>query len=101
MCNAYILRDPEYIDRFYINFSFHFVLEQNPSETDQLDNVVLRKEVVQQTKKPRSVGPHKSKPEKTISKKKKHKKNKKFRGVNIQIPKESRSAKMKTHEYTE
>ena len=49
------------------------------------------KEVVRPTKKPRSVGPHKSKPEKTTSKKKIRQKNKKFRSVNIQIPEKPKS----------
>ena len=69
MCNDYILRDPEYIDRFCINFPCHCVLNQVDSDTDLLDNVLLTKDVLQPTEKPRSVGPHKSKLEKTISKK--------------------------------
>jgi len=69
LCNDYILKDPEYIDRFCINFPCHCVLEQVHLYIDLLNNVVLRKEVVQPTKKPRSVGPHKSKPEKMISRK--------------------------------
>ena len=37
---------------FYINFPYHCVLEQVDSDTDMLDNMVLRKEVVQPTKEP-------------------------------------------------
>ena len=70
LCNGYILKGPEYIDRFRINFSYHCVLDQVHLDTNLIDNVVLRREVVQQTKEPRSLGPHKSKPEKTTSKKK-------------------------------
>ena len=57
------------------------------------------KEVVRPTKKPRSVGPNKLKPEKTASKKKTRKKNKKFRSVNIQIPEKPRSVKIQMPEH--
>ena len=59
-----------------------------------LDNVDSWKEVVQPIKKPRSVGPHKSKPKKTTSKKKTNQKNKKSRSVTILIPEKSRSVKI-------
>ena len=68
LCNNYILKDPVYIDYFLINFPYHCVLNQVDSDKYMLDNVVLRKDVLQPTKKPRSVGPHKSKPEKTTRK---------------------------------
>ena len=45
-------------------------------DSDPLDNVDSWKKVVQPTKKPMSVGPHKSKPKKTTSKKKTNQKNK-------------------------
>ena len=68
------------------------------SDTDQLDDVDLWKEVVQPTKKPRSVDPHKSNPKKTTKKttnnKKIHQKNKKSRSVTIQIPENLRSVKI-------
>ena len=69
LCNDYILKEPKYIDRFCINFPFYCALEQISSDTNLLDNLVLWKEVLRPTKKLRSVGPHKSKPEKTTSKK--------------------------------
>ena len=51
LCNDYVLKDPEYIDRFCVNFPCHCVLDQVDSDTSLLDNVVLRKEAVQSTKK--------------------------------------------------
>ena len=53
--------------------------------TDLLDNALLKKVVVQPTENPRSVGPHKSKSEKTTNKKKLNLKNKKFRIVSTQL----------------
>ena len=94
LCNDYILKDLDYTDRFCINFICCCVLGQIPLGIDLLDNVVLWKEVVRRTKKSRSVGPHKLKPEKTTSKKKTGKKNKKVRSVNIQIPEKPRSMKI-------
>ena len=70
LCNDYILKDPDYIDRFCINFPCHCVLNQVDSDTDLLDDVILTKDVLRPTKKPRSVGSHKSKLEKTTSRKK-------------------------------
>ena len=58
-------------------------------DSDPLDNLGPWKEVVQPTKKPRSVSPHKPKPKKTLQK------NKKSRSVTIQIPEKTRS--VKTH----
>ena len=63
-----------------------------------LDNVDSWKEVVQPIKKPRSVGPHKSKPKKTTSKKKTNQKHKKSRGVTILILKKPRSVKIQMPE---
>ena len=48
------------------------------------------KKVVQPTKKPRSIGPHKSKPKKTTNNKKTRQKSKKPRSVTIQIPEKPR-----------
>ena len=70
LCNNYILRDPEYNDRFCINFSCHCVLNQVNSSTDLLDNVLFTKVFIRITEKLRIVGPHKSKLEKITSKKK-------------------------------
>ena len=63
-------------------------------DSNPLDDLGPWKEVVQPTKKPRSVGPHKSKPKKTTSMKKTRQKNKKSRSVTIQIPDETRSVKV-------
>ena len=70
--------NPEYNDRLC-------VLNQVDSDTNLLDNVLLKKDVLRPTKKLRSVGIHKSKLEKATSKKKSHLKNKKFRSVSIQL----------------
>ena len=53
--NGYILKDLVYIDRFCINFPFCCVLDQVDLDTDLLDNVVRRKDVLRPTKKPRNV----------------------------------------------
>ena len=68
--NDYITKEPDYMDRFSINFPRHCVLGLVLSDYNPLNNFGPWKEVVQPTKKPRSVGPHKSKPKKTTSKKK-------------------------------
>ena len=64
LCNHYIFMDPEYSDRFCSFFN------QIDSNTNLLDNILSTKVIVRPTKKPRSVGPHKPKSEKTTSKKK-------------------------------
>ena len=56
------------------------------------------KEVVQPTKKPRSVGPHKSKQKKITSKKKTNQKSKKSRNVTVLIPEKPRNVKIQTPE---
>ena len=96
LCNDYILKDPEYIDLFCINIPYHCIPKQVPLDTDLLDNLVLWKEVVRPTKKPRIVGLHKSNPKKTTNKKKTGQKNKKYRSANTQIPDKYRSAKTQT-----
>ena len=68
--NDYITKEPDYMDRFHINFPRHCVLGQVLSDSDPLDDLDPWKEVVRPTKNPRSVGPHKSKPKETTSKKK-------------------------------
>ena len=67
-------------------------------DSDLLNDLGPWKEVVQPTKKTRSVGPHKSKPKKTTSKKKTRQKNKKSRSVTIQIPEKTRSVKIQVPE---
>ena len=53
--------EPDYMDRFCINFLRHCVLGHVLSDSDPLDDLGSWKEVVRPTRKPRSVGPHKSK----------------------------------------
>ena len=69
--NDYITKEPDYMDRFCINFPHHFVLGHILSDSNPLNNLGSWKEVVQPTKKPRSIGPHKLKPKKTRQKNKK------------------------------
>ena len=101
LCNDCILKDPEYIDCFCINFPFYCVLNQVDLNTNLLDNVLLTKNVLQPTEKSRSVGPHKLKLEKTTSKQKSCLKNKKFRSVSTQIREEPRSIKIQPYGSTE
>ena len=90
LCNDYISMEQGSTDRFSINFPRHYVLGHVLLDTNRLDNVDSWKEVVQPTKKPRSVDPHKLKPMQTLKKKTKNKKrqqrNKKSRSVTIQVP---------------
>ena len=72
ICNDYISRDPDYIGHFSINFPCHCVLKHVLSDSDPLDDLGSWTEFLQQTKKPRSVDPHKSEPNITKSKKKTH-----------------------------
>ena len=58
----------------------------------------LWKEVVRPTRKPTSVGLHKSKPKKATSKKKTNQKNRKSTSVTLQIPEKPRSVKVQTPE---
>ena len=71
------------------NFPRHYVLGHVLPDIDQLDEVDSWKEVVQPSKKPRSVDPHRLNPiqkvRKTTSNKKLQQKNKKSRSVTIQI----------------
>ena len=64
LSNDYITMEPDYMDCFCINFPRHCVLGHVLSDSDPLDGLAPWKEVVRPTKKPRSVGPHKSKPKK-------------------------------------
>ena len=66
--NDYVSKEPDYMDHFCINFLRHCVLGHILSDSDPLGNLGSWKEVVQPTKKRRSVGPHKSKPKKTTRK---------------------------------
>ena len=78
--NDYIFMDPEYSDCFC-----HCFLYQVDLNTSLLDSVFLTKVIVQPTKKPGSVSPHKSKLEKTTNKKKSRLTNNKFRSVSTQL----------------
>ena len=92
--NDFITKDTSQPSRFIINFPRHCVLGHVLSDSDPLDDLGPWKEVVQPTKKPRNVGPHKSKPKQTTSMKKTRQKNKKSRSVTIQIPDETRSVEV-------
>ena len=76
-------------DRFSISFPQHCVFGHVLSDTDPLDDVDSWKEVVQPSKKLRSVDPCRSNPiqttRKTTSNKKLQQKNTKSRSVTIQI----------------
>ena len=90
--NDFITKDTSQPSRFIINFPRHCVLGHVLSDSDPLDDLGPWKEVVRPTKKPRSVGPHKSKPKETTSMKKTRQKNKKSRSVKVEVskPEESR-----------
>ena len=95
LCNNYILIEQGSIDRFSINFRRHCVLVHALLDTNPLDEVDSWKEVVQPTKKPRSVDPRKLKPIQTLKKttksKKTHQRNKKSRSVTIQVPEDRKN----------
>ena len=57
LCNDYLLRGSEYIDRSCIDFPCHYVLNQVDLDTNLLDSVIWTKVALQSTKKPRRVGP--------------------------------------------
>ena len=70
-------------------------------DSDHLDNVDSLKEVVQPSRKPRSIGPHKLKPKEATNQKKINQKNKKSRSVTIQKHKKPRNVKIQTPELEE
>ena len=92
--NDFLTNEVDYKDHYTINFPRHCVLGHVLLDSDLLDDLGPWQEVVQPTKKPRSVGPHKSKPKKTTSMKKTRQKDKKSRSVTIQIPEKTRSVKV-------
>ena len=51
--NDYITKEPDSVDRFYINCPRHCVLGHGLLDSDPLDNLGPWKEVVRPTKKPR------------------------------------------------
>ena len=91
----FITKDTSQPSRFIINFPRHCVLGHVLSDSDPLNDLGPWKEVVQPTKKPRSVDPRKLKPiqtlKKTTNNKKTHQRNKKSRSVTIQIPEDHRN----------
>ena len=62
LCSNYISKEVGNINHFCINFPCNCVLGHVLLDTNPLDDVDSWKKVVQPTRKPRSVGPHKSKP---------------------------------------
>ena len=66
----YISKELDYMDCFRINLPCHCVLGHVLLDSNPLRDLGPWKEVVQPTKKPRSVGPHKSILKKSTSKKK-------------------------------
>ena len=90
LCKDCISMEEDESDRFSISFSKNCVFGHVLSDTNPLDNMVPWKEVVQPSKKPRSVGPRRSNPiqtaQKTTSNKKLQQHNKKSRSVTIQLP---------------
>ena len=91
LCNDFISMEPDCIDCFCINFPQHCVLGHVLSDSDPLNDVDSWKEVVQPFRKPRSVGPRKSKPTKSTNQKMINQKNKKSRRVTVEIAKKPRS----------
>ena len=62
--------------------------------------MLLTKDVLQPTKNPRSIGPHKLNPKKT-SKRKSHQKTKKVRSVSTKLHEEPSSIKIQSHKSAE
>ena len=81
MSNGDLSTNSEYDDFFNTNFPLHPALNQVDLNTNLLDNVILTEVVLQPTKKPRSVGPHKLISKKNGNKRKSRLGNKKFRSV--------------------
>ena len=90
LCKDYISMEQDKNDRFSISFLRHCVFGHVLSDTDPLVDVDSWKEVVQPSKKPRSVDSRRSNPiqttRKTTSNKKLQQKNKKSRSVTLQLP---------------
>ena len=70
-------------------------------DSDLLNDMDSWMEVVQPSRKSRSVGSCKSKPKNTTNQKKINQKNKKSRSMTIQTPKKPRSVKIQTPELEE
>ena len=81
MNNNHLSTNSTYDNHSILNFPLQFIPNQVDSTTDLLDEVVLTEVVMRPTKKPRSVGPHKSILKKNDNQRKSHQENKKFRSV--------------------
>ena len=57
LCDDFISKEHGYFDRFYLNFLRHCVFGYVLLDSDPVDDVDSWKEVLQPTKKPRSVEP--------------------------------------------
>ena len=64
-----------------LNFTFQFTPNHVDLTTNLLNKVILTEVIMQPTKKPRTVGPHKSILKKNDNQRKSHQENKKFRSV--------------------
>ena len=81
MSNGGLSTDSEYNNCYNTNFPLHHALNQVGLNTDLLDKVILTEVILGPTKKPRSVGPHKSILKKNGNNRKARLGNKKFRIV--------------------
>ena len=81
MSNGDLSTNLKYDNRSNINFPLHHALNQVHSNINLVDKVILTKVVLRPTKKPRSVGQHKSISKKNGNKRKPHLGNMKFRSV--------------------
>ena len=81
MDNGGLPTKTEYDNRSNINFQLHHAFNQDVLNTDLLDEVILTELILRPTKKPRSVGPHKSISKKNGNTRKSRLGNKKFRSV--------------------
>ena len=95
LCNDYISKEHSRNNHFCINFLRHCFLGHALSDIGLLNDVNSWKEVVEHTKKPRSVDPYKLKPiqtsKKTTTNKKICQKNRESRSVTIHVPKVHRN----------
>ena len=91
LCNDYISKEQDNVDRFSINIPRHCVLGHILLDTNPLNEVDSWKKVVRPSKKPRNVDPRRSNPMHTV---RKTTSNKKLRQNNTR----SRSVTIQTHE---
>ena len=81
MSNGDLSTDLEFDNRSNTNLSLHHALDQVDLNNNLLDKVILTEDVLRPTKKPKSVGPHKSISKKNGNQRKSHLRNKKFRSA--------------------